>query len=353
MKQLFADFGKGEVKLLVETQDDLWHLKGIIDAGDVVKGRTLRKVASGGKDERAKEAVRKPMFLAIRAEKVEFQATATELRVGGPIVEGPEDIPLGTYHTFSLQPQTEFSLVKGHWLKFQREKLEQALSAGKSSVLIVVMDREEAHFALLKSYGYEILLHLKGNVQKKGDTANAAGNFYSEILGKIEEYEKRYSLERIVVASPAFWKEELAKGADDELREKFVLATCSSVGENGIAEVLKRPEVKEALKQERASQEAHAVEELLAEIGKNGVASYGRQDVRKAIEMGAARLLLVTDAAISESREKGTYAELEGMMKAVEEMRGNIMIVSVEHDAGKQLQGIGGVGALLRFKLQY
>jgi protein pelota len=353
MKLLFADFGRGEVKLLVETQDDLWHLKGIIDAGDVVKGRTLRKVTSGGKDERAKEATRKPMFLGVKAEKLDFAPATVELRVGGPITEGPEDIPLGTYHTFSLQLQTEFSLVKGRWLKFQREKLEQAIHSSKSGILIVVMDREEAYFALLRSFGHELLLHLKGNVQKKGDTGVTAGTFYEEIVGKMKEYETRYSLERIVVASPAFWKEELAKSANDDLRKKFILATCSSVGENGVAEVLKRPEVKEALKQERASQEAHAVEELLSEIGKNGAATYGKMEVKKAIDMGAVRLLLVTDAAIAESREKGTYAEIERLMRQSEDMRGDIMIVSVENDAGKQLQGIGGVGALLRFKLSY
>ncbi len=353
MKQLFADFGKGEVKLLVETQDDLWHLKGIIDANDVVKGRTLRKVTSGGKDERAKEATRKPMFLGIRVERVEFQPTAMELRVGGPISEGPEDIPLGTYHTFSLQPQTEFSLVKRQWLKFQKEKLAQALSSGKSGILVVVLDREEAYVALLKSYGYELLLHLRGNVQKKADATAASGNFYAEVLEKLAEYEKRFSLERIVVASPAFWKEELAKAAPDELKKKFVLATCSFVGENGIAEVLKRPEVKEALRQERASMEAHAVDDLLAEIGKSGAVSYGREEVKRAISMGAVRLLLITDAAIAQSREHGTYDEVERMMKAVEDMRGEIMIVSIEHDAGKQLQGIGGIGALLRFKLSY
>ena len=353
MKLLFSDFKLGEVKLEVETLDDLWHLKGIIEQGDLLSGRTLRKVSGGGKDERAKEATRKPMFLGVRVERIDYEPSSAELRVGGPMVHGPEEVPLGTHHTFSLVAHTEFSLKKSHWLKFQRDKLEQALKAAQSKVLIVVMDREEAFFALLKSYGYEVLLHLRGQVQKKGDTASSGGNFYQEILGKLTEYELRYQLERIVVASPAFWKEELAKEADEALSKKLILATCSSVGENGIAEVLKRPEVKEALKQERAAYEAQQIEELLTQIAKQGSAAYGVAEVKKAVDMGAVKFLLISDAAIAQAREQGSYPQLEWMMKSVEDSRGDILIVSVEHDAGKQLQGIGGIGALLRFKLNY
>ncbi len=353
MKQLFADFRSGEVKLGVETADDLWHLKGIIEAGDTLRGRTLRKVSSGSKDERAKDAVRKPMVLAIRVEKIDL-GNAGELRVGGPITEGQEDIPLGTYHTFSIEQHSHFSLIKKHWLKFQKDRLEQALHALKSAVLVAVLDREEAYFALLKSYGYDLLLHLRGNVQKKGDDSSATGNFYGDILKQLDEYDGRYKLRSIVIASPAFWKEDLVKRLEnDALRKKIVLAACSSVGENGIAEVLRRPEVKEALKQERSSQESQAVDELLAEISRQGAAAYGRGEVRKACDMGAVRLLLIADALLQASRDEGYYGEIEALMKDTESAKGDVMIISTEHGAGRQLQGIGGLGALLRFRMQY
>ena len=40
-------------------------------------------------------------------------------------------------------------------------------------------------------------------------------------------------------------------------------------------------------------------------------------------------------------------------MKDAEAAKGDVMIVSTGHDAGRQLQGIGGIGALLRFRMQY
>ena len=353
MKQLFADFKTGEVRLEVEHRDDLWHLKGIIEPGDVLKGRTLRKVSVSGKDERAKDAVRKPMFLGIRVEKVDF-GDAGELRVGGSITEAPEDIPLGSHHTFGLEPHSQFTLLKSHWLKFHRDRLSQSLNSSSAGVMVVVMDREEASFALLKSYGYDILLTLRGNVQKKGDTGIASGGFYSEIAKKLLEYDSRYVLRSILIASPAFWKEDLMKIVGDEaLRKKIILATCSSVGENGITEVLKRPEVKEALKMERSALESQAVEELLTEISKQGMAVYGKEEVGKALSMGAIRLLLVADSLLLSSREEGSYPALEKLMRDVESSRGDVMLISIEHDAGRQLAGLGGIGALLRFKLQY
>ena len=61
------------------------------------------------------------------------------------------------------------------------------------------------------------------------------------------------------------------------------MATCSSVDKTGINEVLKRPEIKEALKQDRITKEISLVEELLAEISKNTKVS--RPTVSQALDV--------------------------------------------------------------------
>ena len=63
------------------------------------------------------------------------------------------------------------------------------------------------------------------------------------------------------------------------IKQKIILATCSSATKNGIDEVIKRPEVREALKQERTAKEINKVEELFAEIAKNNLAVYGLKEV--------------------------------------------------------------------------
>ena len=40
-------------------------------------------------------------------------------------------------------------------------------------------------------------------------------------------------------------------------------------------------------------------------------------------------------------------------MKTVDSTKGDIIIISSDHEAGKKLDGLGGIAAILRFKLNY
>jgi protein pelota len=95
------------------------------------------------------------------------------------------------------------------------------------------------------------------------------------------------------------------------------------------------------------------VEELFCEIAKDNLASYGMKDVRGAADAGAVRKLLVSDALLFKKRDDNTFAELDRMMRSVEQAKGEVFLINSEHDGGKQLDGIGGVGAILRYKVRY
>jgi protein pelota len=352
MKRIHFNQKQGTAKIEVQSQDDLWYLSQIIDSGDFVKGKTLRKVQKGSEDK--SKQVKKAVFLKIQAEKIEFSKTSAVLRVGGKVVEGPEDIAKGSWHSFTIEPGTTITIEKQQWLSFQIEKLNEACKAKIPKILICVFDREDAYFALMKKYGYELLSHMKGKVQKKAVEEKVKSSFYSEIIKQLGEYDKRHKLERIILASPAFWKEEMMKEMkNDELKPKIVLATCSSAGENGIDEVLKRPETMEALREERAAKEINLVEKVLQEISKEGKTAYGIKEVEQAASAGAVETLLVTDELIQKFREKEKYGQLDAIMKAVDASKGKIAIISSEHEGGKKLAGLGGIAALLRYKLNY
>lgn len=354
MKQLYLDLKKGESKLKIENLDDLWYLSQIIDIGDLIKGKTIRKIKIGKEGDRKQAIVKKPVFLKIKIEKIEFSKISNTLRVLGTIIEGPEDIQKGEHHTFNLEPNTIFTLIKERWLKYQTDRLKEACKEKASKILIIVMDREEAHFALFKKYGYELLTKIKGKVNKKAIEQKSEGNFYQEIIKKIEEYVKRYNIIKVILASPAFWKEELIKELkNEELRKKIILATCNSTGENGIDEVLRRPEVKAALHEDRIAKEINLVEELLTEISKNNLAVYGVKETENAVNAGAVKTLLITDSLIQSSREKNNYEKIDNMMKITDSMKGSVNIISSEHEGGKKLNGLGGIAAILRYKLNY
>ncbi|MBW2974924.1 mRNA surveillance protein pelota [Candidatus Woesearchaeota archaeon] len=354
MKQIQMDLKKKQAKLKIENQDDLWYLSYIIDIGDIVKGKTIRKIKIGSEGDRKQSIVKKPVFLKIRIEKIEFSRQAGTLRVLGIITEGPDDVQKGEHHTFSLEPNTIFTLIKEKWLKYQLDRLKEACKEKKSRIIIIVMDREEASFALLKKYGYDVLTEIKGKVRKKAVEEESGGKFYQEIIKKAEEYVKRYGAVKVILASPAFWKEELMKELDNgELKKIIIAATCNSTGKNGIDEVLKRPEVKAALQEDRIAGEISLVEELLSEISKNNLAAYGLKDTENAANAGAVRALLVTDSLIQKARDNNSYERIDNIMKAADSMKGSVHIISSEHEGGKKLNGLGGIGAILRYRLDY
>jgi protein pelota len=352
MKIIYQNLKKGEIKVKVENLDDLWYLSNIIDPDDLVKGKTLRKIKLGEKEQRSIKIIKKPVFIIIKTTKIEFHKYSNTLRVSGIIVQAPEDIPKGSHHTFNIEENSIITIIKKSWLKYQLEKLKEATITNITKILIIVMDREEVYFALLKRQGYQLLSHFKGDVKKKFEETKQESNFYQEIIRLIKDYLNKYKIENIILASPAFFKEDLLKEVrEEEIKNKITLATCSSVDENGINEVLKRQEVRNVLQQDRISREIRMVDDLLKEISKNNLAVYGLKQTEQAVFRGATKILLLTDSLIKTMRLKNHYEKLDELLKTVESMKGEVHIINSEHEGGKKLNGLGGIGAILRYKL--
>ena len=353
MKLLNKNYKKNFVKGKIENLDDLWYLTYVVEKGDFLKAKTYRKIKLGKEEDRKVNVVKKPVHIKITVEKIEFSKYTNVLRVSGVIAEGPDDIPIGSHHTINLEEGTEFSLEKQSFLNYQIDKLEESSQEIKSKILLCVHDREEAYFAILKKYGYDMLTKIKGTVQKKADVKIESHDFFKQLLKTIVEYDKRYDFSNIVIASPGFWREYIQKLITGDLKKKVVYATCSSVGENGINEVMKRDEVKAVLQKEKFASEIKKVDELLEEISKKGKAEYGLQEIKKAVESGAASELLITDNLIHKKRQEDKFDDIEKLMRTIDSMKGKVHIISSEHEGGKKLDGLGGLGALLRYKLSY
>ncbi len=341
-------FNKGTAKVKVENLDDLWYLSQLVDQGDIVRGRTYRKIKRGGDGEKG-SVDKKPITLTLQAEKIEF--TQDTLRINGKVTEPKEDIPKGSHHTLTVEEGYQLTLIKEQWLSYQLDKFKEATSSKGKKILVLVLDREEAFIALTKRRGYDIIVSLQGEAQKKDDRAQTKGSFFADVAKALQEYDKRYKTEHIIVASPAFWKDEFMKMVDAEIKKKIVLATCHSAEENAIQEVLKRPEVQTVLHEERITKETQLVEKLLSAIARDSKVTYGFKHVKEAAEQGAVATLIVTDHLIQKRREDNSFEPLEEMMKLVDNTKGEVHLISTTHEAGKKLQGLGGIAALLRYSL--
>lgn len=348
MRIVKSNLKNNELVIAITNPEDFWYLSHIIDKGDSITARTLRKIKLGNGDERSQSIIKKPVVLEIEAEKNEV--TENSLRVSGRIMSDAEDIKKGSYHTITLEINSVATIRKKKWMKFQLEKIKES-SMKQANVLIIALERDNASFALLKKYGFEKLLDIEGNVEKKAMKENLKNTFYADVIIKIREYCERYGIQKIVVASPAFWKDELLKEIKDkEILNKIVTATCHSTGNEGINEIINRDEVKNILKEERMVQETRKVEELMKEVAKNNLAAYGMKQVKEAATNGSVKELLISDDAVRRFKEENKYDEIDEIMSAVEDAGGDVYIISIEHEAGKRLNGLGGVAAILRYK---
>ena len=235
MKIIHMNLKACEVKVRTENLDDLWYLSEMIDYGDLAKAKTLRKIKAQDKEQESKGAERRPIFLSIRVDNVEFHKYSDILRVSGTVDEATDEVPRGSHHTINVDQNTVLTLVKQSWPKYQLDRLQESAREKTPKILICIMDREEALFAALKKYGYDILSEFQGAVDKKvhGTLQKSSGDFYGEILKSMEDYDKRFDFDTIIVASPAFWKEEFSNYLKDhEIKRKIRTATCSSVTKN-------------------------------------------------------------------------------------------------------------------------
>ncbi len=97
------------------------------------------------------------------------------------------------------------------------------------------------------------------------------------------------------------------------------------------------------MKHSRISEETEAVEKLLSEIAKDGLAVYGLKETQKALEAGAIETMLVSDKKVR---------DVEDLIERAEKQKAKILIVSSEHQSGEKLLGLGGVAGLLRYKVK-
>lgn len=343
MKILKKELKNGKVVVQAQNLDDLWCLSQTVLKGDTAAGRTTRKVKMGA----AEEAVKKTYILQIAVEEVRFEDQA--LRISGKTTEPKEDIPRGAHHTITIEPGDVLTVIKERWQKYQLDRLQQATQE-QLKALVVVFDRETALLARLKSSGYEVITELKGKVRKKDYDTSTATNFYKEIITSAKDYDERNKPDKIILASPAFWKEELLNELKSDpkaesLKNKIVVATCSSVSENAIDEVLKRPEMDTVLATAMAAKEMKLVDELMTEIARDGKAAYGTKEVENAVEAAAVEKLLITDVTIYKGKSS------EQLMKKAEDTGGKVFIINSENAAGQKLDALGGMAALLRYKI--
>ncbi len=354
MKVLHRDLNEGKIKLRPESLDDLWYLKGIVSEGDLISGRSYRRIKDKEK-KRADKGVRVPISIDLRARSVDFARYIMRLRVTGKIERGPEDmVSKGSFHTIEIKPGDQITITKGGWKSWELDKIKEAEKASKTPLVFVVcVEDGEAELAIIRRYGVDFIARISVNISGKREKKaheKTMGEFLEEASKKIEEVSRTEDMHVILICGPGFVKEHLLAFIKEKypaLSKQCYIEATGSGGKAGIQEILKKGIVGRIVSDSRVSYETELVEKLLEEMSKKGgLASYGIQEVKNAIGYGAVEKLLISDEFLRK------YGNADALIGAVKGKKGEIAIISMEHEAGERLQKIGGVAAILRFPLE-
>jgi protein pelota len=347
MRLLKKDVAEGFLHLQVDSLDDLWSLRSLIQPGDRVTADTVRTAESTGDKLREAKMEKRRVRLGVRAESVEWHDFDDHLRVLGPIEAGPQD--MGRHHTLIIRPDGMDVQVQARrpLQAWQLRLVEEAVAtSGRPHLLLLAIDDSEAQFAVLKSYGIQMLgtLPSAGQGKRHEGAAEAKRQFYANTLESLKLLRPDPGIPLIVVG-PGWWREEFldfVRAKAPQLAAGAVTEGTSGGGRAGVHEAVKRGVVERVVRGHRVALEAALVEELMDRIARGHSAAYGPAEVEKAIAAGAVEHLIVTDQVV----RSGNASEA---LAAAEQARARTTILSTGHEAGQRLQQMGGWAAFLRF----
>jgi len=153
---------------------------------------------------------------------------------------------------------------------------------------------------------------------------------------------------KIILAGPGFAKEHIQKIIKEkypDVNEKLIIDTTSSATKAGINEILKKGTLDKVIAESEIIKESQIIQEFFLHLQKDdGLSVYGFDQIKEADNAGAVKILLVSEERIRED-------EIEELAREIEKKNGQIEIVSRTHDLGEQFSRMGGLGAILRFRI--
>jgi len=337
------------MRLRIDTLDDLWTLRNLVQEGDLAIASTTRSAETTGDKIREGKAEKRRMTLGVRVATVEWHDFDDHLRIHGVIEEGPQDH--GRHHTLVVRDDGNDLTVRkrGPLQGWHLDQVREAEAASaRPQVLLLSLDDEEAQFAVLRGYGVQWLGSVPAGGQGKRfeGTGDAKRRFHDEVLKSLRALRSGAQAPLLVVG-PGWWREEFLAYAGEKAPDLVAGAQTdgtSQGGRAGIQEALRRGQIERVFRDHRVHVETGKVEAVfLAMADPRGLAAVGAREVEQAVQAGAAEEVLVVDDVVR-------HGDRDDLLRLAEQTGCDVHIVASGHEAGERLRQIGGVAALLRFR---
>ncbi|MFA4876535.1 MAG: mRNA surveillance protein pelota [Methanoregula sp.] len=338
-----AEYGElkgndGEIRLLPESLDDLWHLQHIICPGDLVFATTFRSVDTAGDKIRPEKVEKRPVRLGVRIERLEFSEHGIRLRLTGIIEHG---VDTGAHHTINVETGYEISVIK-HWRPIDLERIERALKASVYGVIhILTLEEGEAELFRLRQYGPESIITITAGSGKGAETESRTG-FFESVLSHVSDISGP-----LIIAGPGFIKDDFVKFAKSRsipVMEKAIVIETRRIGRGAVQEVIGKGALDKLIEDIQLSREVRMMDEVLLRISQERAVAYGQKEVQEAIGYGAAEQVLVADSFLRDPA-------IARLIEQSESMRASVVVLSSSFEPGERLVALGGIAALLRYSL--
>jgi len=339
------------MRLRVESEDDLWVLSQVCGTGCLVGMLSHRRDSTTGtkEDGRAKSAERKPMWIVLECSETAFQPFSDSLRVHGVIKEAKIDI--GSHHTHVISSGDEVELTReGGLSKTDSSLIKETISSGRRARSgLIVVENDEVLIFEVANHGIRDVsqFNLRGGGKRSGDSSAVSKEFFDKVS---KETRMVFPDEMpLIICGPGMAREgfeKLLRGLGAQNR--IVNAPTSIGGRAAANEVLADGLADSLLGEHAIVEQVRAIEEGLKRVSMDGAVTYGREMVSDATSQGAVETLVIEAGLLRAGEGASVW---ESIAEAVEASGGNVIQASTEHDSGKQLEGMGGAIALLRWKL--
>jgi protein pelota len=329
----------GEVRLFAESVDDLWHLSHLVRPGDLVFATTFRSVELVQDKIRPEKPEKRPVRLGIRVEGVAFHPYANRLRIGGVIQHGVDE---GSHHTINLDAGSELSVIKT-WRQVDLDRIERAVKASTSgAVHILSVEEGEAELYRIRQFGPEIVTTVVQGSSKGSDPGGRATLFerVAALVGEVTG--------TVVIAGPGFVKDEVAKYLREkipDLKDRCITVETKRSGRGAVTEALGKGVLEKITGDLQLKREAELLDTFLERMGKGEPVAYGRVEVEEAVSAGAAEQVLVIDDMVRNRN-------IADLLERAERTRARVTVFSSLFDPGAQLLALGGIAAILRYRMK-
>jgi len=353
-KVWFKRLTKNSAEIIPETIEDILFIRLYVRKGDLVSAKTVRTIKMEKAFSRHVEKDRKSVVITIKVEEASFEKSFEVLRIAGNIQgSSDENVSQGSWHSIEISPGTRFLLITCEdRIKFDlfEENIKQ------DEFIMITIDSLIAGIGRFKGSRVEYIAEVQSNYQGKlYETKRERDSvFFDKILDIISPLFR--NTQKLIITGPGPLKStfknyvELLPTLDKKL-QIVMLEGIDTPGFDGIRMALNSEGFSKVLQDNFFSKAKDVMAKILSSLYKgDGLASVSLKEIEYMCSNGATDSLLILMDYLSKSSVE--EKKLVQIFSNLTEYKGVLYFLDNNTNVGIQLESLGGVAALFRYKLR-